>query len=77
MKEENNEDIIDIKLILLGETAVGKTSIINRYVEDSFSDSLMSSTSMTYVQKKLTLNRQKISLNIWDTKISIFIQTFF
>jgi small GTP-binding protein len=27
----------------------------------------MSSTSMTYVQKKLTLNRQKISLNIWDT----------
>ena len=67
MKDENNEDPIDIKLILLGETAVGKTSIINRYVQDSFSDSLMSSTSMTYVQKKITLNRQKISLNIWDT----------
>ena len=27
----------------------------------------MSSTSMAYVQKKITLNRQKISLNIWDT----------
>ena len=67
MKDENNEDAIDIKLILLGETAVGKTSIINRYVQDSFSDSLMSSTSMAYVQKKITLNRQKISLNIWDT----------
>ena len=67
MKDENNEDPIDIKLILLGETAVGKTSIINRYVQDSFSDSLMSSTSMAYVQKKITLNRQKISLNIWDT----------
>ena len=67
MKDENNEDTIDIKLILLGETAVGKTSIINRYVQDSFSDSLMSSTSMAYVQKKITLNRQKISLNIWDT----------
>ena len=67
MKDENNEDPIDIKLILLGETAVGKTTIINRYVQDSFSDSLMSSTSMAYVQKKITLNRQKISLNIWDT----------
>ena len=67
MKDENNEDTIDIKLILLGETGVGKTSIINRYVQDSFSDSLMSSTSMAYVQKKITLNRQKISLNIWDT----------
>jgi len=67
MKDENNEDPIDIKLILLGETAVGKTSIINRYVKDSFSDILMSSTSMAYVQKKITLNRQKISLNIWDT----------
>jgi len=67
MKDENNEDPIDIKLILLGETGVGKTSIINRYVQDSFSDSLMSSTSMAYVQKKIALNRQKISLNIWDT----------
>lgn len=66
MKEEDN-DILDIKLILLGESAVGKTSIINRYVEDSFSDNVMSSTSMAFVRKEITINKQKIYLHIWDT----------
>lgn len=65
MDEES--DVLEIKMILLGETAVGKTSIISRYVEDNFSDNVMSSTSMTYVQKKLVINKQKIQLNIWDT----------
>ena len=62
-----DSDALEIKMILLGETAVGKTSIISRYVEDKFNDNVMSSTSMTYVQKKLTINKQKIQLNIWDT----------
>ena len=51
MDEES--DVLEIKMILLGETAVGKTSIISRYVEDNFSENVMSSTSMTYVQKKI------------------------
>ena len=62
-----DDDVLEIKMILLGETAVGKTSIISRYVENTFSSDLMSSTSMTYVQKNITIDKQKIQLNIWDT----------
>ena len=62
-----DDETLDIKMILLGETAVGKTSIISRYVENTFSSDLMSSTSMTYVQKILTIDKQRIRLNIWDT----------
>ena len=62
-----DNDFEEIKMILLGETAVGKTSIISRYVENTFSSDLMSSTSMTYVQKILTIDKQRIRLNIWDT----------
>ena len=68
MKKTNEDtDLLQIKMILLGNQAVGKTSIINRYVLDKFSSNIMSSFNMTYTEKILTLNNQKIQLNIWDT----------
>ena len=63
----NNEETLELKMILLGESAVGKTSIISRYVDDVFSANLMTSTTMSYVQKYITINNQKILLSIWDT----------
>ena len=67
MKEKDDDEILQIKMILLGNTAVGKTSIINRYVEDNFSSNLMSSVNMTFTQKTLKIDKQKVQLNIWDT----------
>ena len=63
----NEEDLLEIKVILLGESGVGKTSIISRYVENQFSENMMSSHTMTYVQKEITIDKQKMQLNIWDT----------
>ena len=60
-------DILQIKMILLGNQAVGKTSIINRYVSDNFSSNIMTSSHMTYTEKILSIDNQKIQLNIWDT----------
>ena len=58
---------LDIKMILLGDSGVGKTSIIGRYVDNSFSNDEESSSSMTYIQKKIKIDNQKINLSIWDT----------
>ena len=63
----NNGETLELKMILLGESAVGKTSIISRYVDDAFSANIMTSTTMSYVQKYITINNQKILLSIWDT----------
>ena len=63
----NFEEEINIKLILLGHAVVGKTSIINRYVSDKFESELISSSAMTYSQKRIIINKRKITLNIWDT----------
>ena len=63
----NNEETLELKMILLGESAVGKTSIISRYVDDAFSANIMTSTTMSYVLKYITINNQKILLSIWDT----------
>ena len=58
---------IEIKMILLGESGVGKTSIIKRYLTDQFDKNETSTLSMSYVGKTIEKNNQKIILNIWDT----------
>ena len=62
-----NKPLPEIKMILLGESGVGKTSIIKRYLDEEFDLNEASSLSMTYVGKDLEINNQKIKLNIWDT----------
>ena len=62
-----NEEEEEVKLILLGESGVGKTAIIKRYLYDEFSSIRTPSDSMHYVEKDLTINKRKIKLNVWDT----------
>ena len=63
----NEEEIIDIKLILLGESGVGKTSIIKRYINDEFDPTITTSLTTSYVGKIIEKGKKKIKLNIWDT----------
>jgi len=67
MKEKEGIERLQIKMILLGNQAVGKTSIINRYVRDTFCSNVMTSSNMTYTEKILIIKDQKVQLNIWDT----------
>ena len=59
--------IPDIKLILLGESGVGKTSIIKRIMDQDFDENEASSLTMTYTLKEIVKNHKTIKLNIWDT----------
>ena len=56
-----------VKMILLGEAGVGKTSIIKRFLENQFEDKEASSSTMTYAGKVVKYGDQEISLDIWDT----------
>ena len=61
------KDEIAIKVTLIGESSVGKTSIINRYTKESFSQELDSTLGANYPQKKITRHGKKIRLDLWDT----------
>ena len=63
----SDDEIQEIKVILLGETAVGKTSIIKRYYDDTFDTNEVTTISMSYVDKIIELNKKKYKLIIWDT----------
>ena len=62
-----DRDEMGIKVTLIGESSVGKTSIINRYTKESFSQELDSTLGANYSQKKITRHGKKIRLDLWDT----------
>ena len=60
--------INEIKLIVLGNTSVGKSSFILKYIEDKFVLNYMATLGMDFKQKKLKLkNGQEVRLRIYDT----------
>lgn len=52
---------------MLGDGRVGKTSILNKYINDSFSDSQVSTVNCSYFQKDVEVHNQKFSMCLWDT----------
>ena len=64
---KKNEKAEEIKLILLGESGVGKTSLIKRFLYDQFEPEISPSITMNFAQKEIYVDEKKIKLNIWDT----------
>jgi len=55
------------KIILIGDSGVGKSSIVNVYCDENFSDSLQSTIGVDFKIKTVDVNNKKIKLQIWDT----------
>ena len=66
-ENSNNSENNEIKIILLGDAGVGKTSIILRYYKDEFLPNSVSTIGATYIQKELKRGDITYKLNIWDT----------
>ena len=64
---ENTEYQNGIKAILLGESGVGKTNLINVSVGLSFDEGTGSTHYNSYVEKSFKINNKKYMLNLWDT----------
>ena len=63
-----NDEPDSCKIVLIGESGVGKTSIINQYIEESFKEDQETSAGASFSTKKINLkNGNQITLEIWDT----------
>ena len=66
---EPEEGAATCKVVLIGESGVGKTSIISRYTNNTFKSQLMSTPGANFVTKNIILEdeNQSIKFEIWDT----------
>lgn len=55
------------KIILIGDANIGKTSLINRYVTDSFADRYICTIGVDFMMKSINYDDQTIKLQLWDT----------
>jgi len=63
---EYDED--GIKIVLIGESGVGKTSIISRFIDNEFDSSSQPSLTGSFFRKNLIFkDGEKLTFNIWDT----------
>ena len=63
-----NKKIYNLKIIVLGDIAVGKTSVIGRYITNTFSSQYKSSIGCELKQKTVDIdNDTQAQLQIWDT----------
>ncbi|XP_065070152.1 ras-related protein Rab-3-like [Rhopilema esculentum] len=55
------------KLLIIGNSSVGKTSFLFRYADDSFTSAFVSTVGIDFKVKTVFRNDKRIKLQIWDT----------
>ncbi|KAL1831347.1 hypothetical protein DCAR_0101311 [Daucus carota subsp. sativus] len=56
-----------LKVIVLGDSGVGKTSLMNKYVYNKFSQQYKATIGADFVTKELQIDDKLVTLQIWDT----------
>ncbi len=61
-------DNYEVKIILIGESSVGKTSLIRQFIDHYFTEKRLATIGHDILQKEINLSEdKKIILTIWDT----------
>ncbi len=58
---------MSFKIIIIGDSCVGKTSLLKRYVNNTFLESYKATIGVDFLTKNIKINKKIISLQLWDT----------
>lgn len=65
LTEENYEYIF--KVILIGSAGVGKSSILQRYIQKIFTDTYSCTIGVDFFMKSIEIEGKNVKMQIWDT----------
>mmetsp|Transcript_14655 Transcript_14655/g.20919 ORF Transcript_14655/g.20919 Transcript_14655/m.20919 type:complete len:206 (+) Transcript_14655:145-762(+) len=58
---------VQIKLLMIGDSGVGKTCLLLRYANDSFSPTFITTIGIDFKIKNIDIDDKRVKLQIWDT----------
>ncbi|XP_007565703.1 ras-related protein Rab-7a [Poecilia latipinna] len=58
---------VTLKTILIGNSGVGKSSVMNRYVDNRFTNMYRATIGTDFFSKAVRINGNTVTLQIWDT----------
>ena len=61
------EDLMKLKLIVVGNQGTGKSSILNRFVNETFDENYQATIGLDFHSKNITIHDQDVRLIIYDT----------
>ena len=64
--EKDNYDFL-FKMILIGDSSVGKSNILLKYLKNEFDQSSKATVGVEFGTKTVEMNDKKIKIQIWDT----------
>ncbi len=65
MKDDSYDHLV--KVLMIGESGVGKTCIIQRFSKNEFSMNHLSTIAIDFKLKMIEVNDVKLKMQIWDT----------
>ena len=73
-----------LKVIILGDSGVGKTSLMNQYVNKKFSNQYKATIGADFLTKEVMVDDRLVTMQIWDTagqvsqgELRAFCQSFY
>ena len=72
---EVDQLLTTLKLLIIGESSVGKSSLLLRFTDDAFDPEQAATIGVDFKVKTITINGDKVSFTL--IKIRIFYKTFF
>ena len=64
---EFGQPLRKFKLVFLGEQSVGKTSLITRFMYDTFDNTYQATIGIDFLSKTMYLEDRTVRLQLWDT----------
>lgn len=64
------------KVILIGDASVGKTSILNKYVNGTFKEGFIAPSGIVFKVKRMDVDKRIAVLQIWDQANPAYLRNF-